>query len=188
MARINNQEVMQKLIDELKLYPGRDLIPSELADKILATYQVNSQDVNVSVVSNPTVYRDTGAGNDKTFTVPSGKKWKILHLANKYEATATVGNRSWRFKIYDETGEIMVFYQASSVITASQNRWISFVPGAWVSTTELEIDPGYAGAEIFPLSEELILLEGWSIEFKDEDNADASDVMKMTLEVDESDL
>lgn len=42
---------MQKLIDELSLYPGKDVIPTELAEKILPTFQVNSEEVTVS---NPT--------------------------------------------------------------------------------------------------------------------------------------
>ena len=49
MAKINNAQVIQKLIDELKLYPGTDLIPTELAEKILPVYQINDQNVNVSV-------------------------------------------------------------------------------------------------------------------------------------------
>lgn len=48
MAKINNQEVMQKLIDELELYPAKDVIPTELAEKILPVFQVNSQDITVS--------------------------------------------------------------------------------------------------------------------------------------------
>ena len=43
---------MQKLIDELELYPAKDTIPSELAEKILPVFQVNSQDVNVDVTNN----------------------------------------------------------------------------------------------------------------------------------------
>jgi len=49
MARINNQAVMQKLIDDLKLYPGADIIPTELAEKILPVFNVNEQDVNVEI-------------------------------------------------------------------------------------------------------------------------------------------
>lgn len=48
MAKINNQAVIQKLIDELKLYPGADTIPTEIADKILAVYQINSEELTVS--------------------------------------------------------------------------------------------------------------------------------------------
>ena len=51
MAKINNQAVIQKLIDELKLYPGTDAIPTELAEKILPTFQVNAQEVSVKVPS-----------------------------------------------------------------------------------------------------------------------------------------
>ena len=52
MARINNQAVMQKLIDDLNLYPGADVIPTELAEKILPVFNVNEQDVKVTVSDN----------------------------------------------------------------------------------------------------------------------------------------
>ena len=46
MAKINNQAVIQKLIDELRLYPGTDVIPTELAEKILPVFQINDTAVN----------------------------------------------------------------------------------------------------------------------------------------------
>jgi len=48
MALINNQAVLQKLVDELRLYPAKDKVPSELADKILPVFQINSELIEVS--------------------------------------------------------------------------------------------------------------------------------------------
>ena len=61
MAKINNAQIIQKLVDELKLYPGTDLIPTELADKILPVFQVNDQNVSVTR-STATVVRNGEAG------------------------------------------------------------------------------------------------------------------------------
>lgn len=36
---------MQKLIDELELFPAQDAIPNQLAEKIVPTFQVNAQEI-----------------------------------------------------------------------------------------------------------------------------------------------
>ena len=83
MAKINNAQIIQKLVDELKLYPGKDLIPSELADKILAVYQVNDQEVSVktptaNVVSNGI---RTSSGTVVIFTAPATGKFFLTNAA-----------------------------------------------------------------------------------------------------------
>ncbi|GAI22727.1 unnamed protein product, partial [marine sediment metagenome] len=42
MAVIQNSKIIQKLIDELELYPALDKVPTELAEKILPVFQVNT--------------------------------------------------------------------------------------------------------------------------------------------------
>ena len=81
MAKINNQAVMQKLIDELKLYPGKDIIPTELAEKILPVFQINEQDVTVStekanVVKTAEVGFDGGVSNT-IYTSPATGKFYL---------------------------------------------------------------------------------------------------------------
>ncbi|GAG57384.1 unnamed protein product, partial [marine sediment metagenome] len=48
MAVIQNSAVIQKLIDELELSPALDKIPTELAEKILPVFQVNSEQLTIS--------------------------------------------------------------------------------------------------------------------------------------------
>ena len=80
MAKINNSQVIQKLVDELKLYPGKDVIPTELAEKILAVYQVNTQEV---ITKNPTsnivkVGATTGgSGANTIYTTPATGKFYL---------------------------------------------------------------------------------------------------------------
>lgn len=83
MAKINNQAVIQKLIDELKLYPAKDLIPTELADKILPVFQINDQNVNVTRKT-ATIVRSVARiidGPTTLFTVPSTGKFFLTNVS-----------------------------------------------------------------------------------------------------------
>lgn len=86
MAIINNPAVMQKLIDELKLYPGKDVIPSELAEKILPVFQINSEQVTVSTAP-ATIVRDsqtqTNTLSTTIYTVPAATSG-TFYLTNAY--------------------------------------------------------------------------------------------------------
>ena len=80
MAKINNAQVIQKLVDELKLYPGKDVIPTELAEKILPVFQINSDEVSVktptaNVVETANVYQTTGT----LWTVPATGKFFLTN-------------------------------------------------------------------------------------------------------------
>jgi hypothetical protein len=85
MAKINNQEVVQKLIDELKLYPGADAIPTEIADKILAVYQINSDSIEVTTTPSTIVRSadqiDGTFANETMYTVPSTGSFFLTNLA-----------------------------------------------------------------------------------------------------------
>lgn len=86
---------MQKLIDELNLYPAKDVIPTELAEKILAVYQVNSQDVNVkgetaNIVKSIVGTYDTGSADTTIYTTPATGKFYLTNVtlqANNPEAS-----------------------------------------------------------------------------------------------------
>jgi len=82
MAKINKQEVMQKLIDELQLYPGKDLIPSELADKILAVYQINAGEVSVKTPTATIVrgQQQNSNGTTTIYTTPSTGKFYLTNV------------------------------------------------------------------------------------------------------------
>jgi len=79
MALINNQAVLQKLVDELRLYPAKDKVPSELADKILPVFQINSEQITVNApyanVARAAV--KTGVGSSTIYTTPATGKFYL---------------------------------------------------------------------------------------------------------------
>lgn len=81
MAKINNQAVVQKLIDELKLYPGADQIPTEIADKILAVYQINSDSIEVTAPT-ANVVRSTQISSQGTTTIYTTPATGEFYLTN----------------------------------------------------------------------------------------------------------
>ncbi|MBR9679358.1 MAG: hypothetical protein GON13_03765 [Nanoarchaeota archaeon] len=191
MAKINNQEVLQKLIDELKLYPATDAIPTELAEKILPVFQINSQDVNVSILNNPVMYRDSTLNDQtKSFFVPSGKTWVVLNAVVKYVSAAGVANRYLTFVIKDDTGEQIYMINRDTAMTASTTAYTFFVPGRGGSDS-IEADTGNGSIcgrnKILQIPKGLILLEGWEIEISYQADRDAADDMFVTLQVDEQD-
>lgn len=83
MAKINKQEIIQKLIDELNLYPGKDTIPTELAEKILAVYQINTQEVEVQLPA-ATVLKQGKTGTTTAavlYTVPATGKFFLTNAS-----------------------------------------------------------------------------------------------------------
>lgn len=82
MAKINNSAVIQKLIDELNLYPGTDVIPTELAEKILPVFQINSQDVNVQITPSNIVRDDVQVGNNQSDTLHTVTVGKHFYLTS----------------------------------------------------------------------------------------------------------
>lgn len=62
MAKVNNSEVIQKLVDELGLQVGSDVVPTETADKILPVFQINSDSVEVSAPTANIVKQNEAAG------------------------------------------------------------------------------------------------------------------------------
>lgn len=94
MVQINNQAVIQKLIDELKLYPGTGIIPTELAEKVLPCFIINSQEINMSPTSaNVVRYAlDSGGGGANVYTVPASPN--KFYLTNVILTTSTTSDPS----------------------------------------------------------------------------------------------
>jgi len=156
MAKINKQEVIQKLIDELNLYPGKDLIPSELADKILAVYQINAGEVSIK---NPTAtvvkslnkwpFHSTPG---VIYTVPATGKF---YLTNAWMVAAVDTDLDWVMNITINSVEVALLSGTSEPTTDAlgpnpsislnlQNP-ILLDPG---STIELVGDQEYGGCFI----------------------------------------
>lgn len=82
MALIQNQAVLQKLIDELRLSPAIDKIPTELADKVLATFQINTEEVTVQTPTANIVKGSvlTSGATNTIYTVPSTGKFFLTNI------------------------------------------------------------------------------------------------------------
>lgn len=95
MPKINNQAVVQKLIDELGLYPGVDQIPTELAEKILPTFQVNSQEITMTVKPANVVEMVTGhllaGGNTTIYTVPATGNFYLTNASLSWMVDTAFG-------------------------------------------------------------------------------------------------
>lgn len=181
MAKINNQAVMQKLIDELKLYPGRDMIPSELADKILAVYQVNSQDVQVSEGGDYKSQREaTLNDSDKSIVVPAQKRWKILSLGVHYSASADAGNRYLIAEVFDKDDNLIFVHQINWAIAANKVIQLNYVNTSdnW---NEVNLGGSYGATRDIHFDLPLILLPGQYLRIRDvEAVAAAADDMLLT--------
>lgn len=164
MAKINNQAVMQKLIDELKLYPGKDIIPTELADKILPTYQVNQNDVNVSIKPNYYLWQDvTDNDSDKTLTVPDGHTYIIKSGMVKYVSDATVGNRVMLVIVSDAAGNEIWFGEGNEQ-AASKTWYIRLRDSATAWTADVN---NLKTVFSMPFPANLVLKENYTIRFYD---------------------
>ena len=109
MAKINNAQIIQKLIDELKLYPGTDVIPTELAEKILPVFQINDQSIIFAESGQPRFIAQAVAGNTtNTLTVPEGKKWRLDLFTFQFETDVNVTNRLPRVQIKDQFGNLIM--------------------------------------------------------------------------------
>jgi len=89
MAKINNSAVVQKLIDELELSPAKDLIPTELADKILPVYQINTEEITIKTSTANVVrtvpYATLGEATSAIiYTTPATGKFYLTNLNLAY--------------------------------------------------------------------------------------------------------
>lgn len=97
MAKINNQAVIQKLIDELGLYPVREQVPTELAEKILPVFQVNTENVTIQTPPATVVaaVEKSGNGGVTVYTVPSTGKFYLTNVAiTNVAGTSTTGPKN----------------------------------------------------------------------------------------------
>lgn len=183
MVKINNQAVIQKLIDELRLYPSTDAIPTELAEKILPVFQINNEDINVNLKPVYFEWVDrTADDSNKTLTVPDNHTYVIKHGHIKYISTATVGNRTLTIFIKDADGNVVFTGGTEIDIAASKTRWISIVDvrsnftGTNIMTygdAGWDIGGGNSGFEIFmPL--DFIMKENYTIQVYDKAAIDAA--------------
>lgn len=71
----------------------------------------------------------TDNDSDKTFTVPTGKSWRILSVHVRLVTTATVGNRQIEVRLTDDSNNNIGHAPAGAVQAASLTRHYTFAPG-----------------------------------------------------------
>lgn len=172
MAEINKAEVIKRIIDGCRLDTAREVIPKELAQKVVPVFIANEiGDIKV-------IQDDTLNSNNKIITVPDGKKWQVLSIFMDFTATATAGSR--RIELFLRTANDDVFFNVfnSANITASQNRVLNWLPGAGLVTTS---DDAY----FIPLPSEVWLGEGMDIRIRTKSSVDVNDDMLIRILVKE---
>ena len=194
MAKINNAQVIQKLIDELQLYPGTDLIPTELAEKILPVFQINTQDVNVNVEGNFVKFTNAVQNsNDKSILVPTGKQWILKRVYIRYIADANAGNRVAALQIKDSAGEVIFQNMANIVMrAASGTAEVEYIDGSGsdfpLADGGVAQNGGTTPAQYYYLPKDIILLEGSIVRFFDLTDVSTNDDFTFNIIVDEKDV
>lgn len=107
--------------------------------------------------------------SDKTITVDSGKRWKVLWIWIEFTTTATVGNRNIYIRIRDDADDEIYIVIAKNVQAASAVEMYSALPGLGYEALE-----GKAGWHFLPLPRDLILPGGYDIRIHDGNAVDAA--------------
>jgi hypothetical protein len=102
-------------------------------------------------------YDATTNDSNKTFTVPTGKTWRLDWLHVLYVSTATVGNRQIEVKITDASDVLRIDFHAGTTQAASLTRHYAFQPGIFRETAFVDNEIQIA----IPMN--MILPAGWKI-------------------------
>jgi len=130
MAEIQKREVVQRIVGGLRIEGGTENVPTVTEDKVRVVYVANEVG-EIKVIQD-----DVANEDDKTITVPTGKKWKIISILIDYTATATVGNRRMGLFFKTANGDNFWESKASSNITASLQRTLLATPNATPATSD----------------------------------------------------
>lgn len=174
MTHINKSEIINEIIRKLRLDPGLDKVPKDLADKILPVVVVNESGVHKLIRDNVLNVQT------KTFTVPAGVLWDIDYIQVRMIATATAGTRFMNFTITDENGdEIFQIAGASAGHIASlTKRYIYARQGMY-----LQIG-GVHAVHFMPQ----YMLEGWTLTIDEPIGVDANDDIFVAISYKESSM
>lgn len=123
MAKINNTDVIQKLVDELNLQVGSDIIPNETADKILPVFQINSDVVEVSAPTANIVRSGTAGGGSATiYTTPSTGEFYLTNVHFSISADSIASDATGEMTIdIDGTTQDLIKTKMISGSTQTEN-------------------------------------------------------------------
>jgi hypothetical protein len=78
MAQIHNSDLSKEIRDGIKLQQLSDVIPSQLADKVVPVMEVNPKLLRRCNVVKSYTSTATGAGSTAIFTLPSGRDFYLI--------------------------------------------------------------------------------------------------------------
>lgn len=94
MASVSKREVIQTIIEGLRLDPGKDRIPNEVLDNIQAVFVANPQPIGNIVRS----ASRTGTGTTAIFTTPTDKDFFLTSAYVGYMADVTADTVAYEFE------------------------------------------------------------------------------------------
>ena len=138
MVQINNQAVIQKLIDELKLYPATGGIPTELAEKILPVYQINAEDITVAQESTTIVrtLKTNTIGGETLYTTSATEQFFLTGLTLQAWYTGMASNQN---------ATISAFINGVNTVIAHLNHYGNMTAPAVIShdfQNPIKVDKG----------------------------------------------
>lgn len=174
MVDIQHPGIIDRMDRDTRAQPSMAL-PRKLKDDIQPVLEVNPQPELL------TIRDDLVNDSDKTFTVPVGKRWKILYGFVLMVTTATAGNRTMEFRCSDANGNIIYFAQALNAITASTTESLTF--GQFGDVSE-----AVAIRHLIPIPVNLTLDEDYSFRIRDSAGiAPAADDMTVGFVIEQTD-
>lgn len=111
---------------------------------------------------------ETVNDSDKLFTVPTGRKWKILSIWIEFVTTGTVGNRYLTIQLRD-TADDVIYEVQSAAIAESGSEMLILLPGLYQADLS-----GATNRDILPLPNPCILEAGFDIHIYDNAAVDAT--------------
>ena len=143
MAKIQNSEITQRAIRDLKLDPLREAMPGAASDKIVLTYNLNFPN------DGRIIFDAVRTATSSNFTVHTVAARKITYLTGIFfsvNSDATADNTTYHVEITDEvTGEerrLLQFFKATTSAIRDQvfltfPAPIRLLPGSTVQLTNV---------------------------------------------------
>jgi hypothetical protein len=177
MAKVEKSEIIKTMIEALRLSPMAESIPTEIAKQIQPTFDVKEKPDVLTMVD------EIAGSNSKSWTVPTGKRWKFRSGKVTAGTTATVGNRQFMVRVLSaqESDSYIWVARCADIAASSGTLQINFGNCGYADTDASEV----AGYYYLPLPADLWLEEGWTFSFIDAANIDANDTMSVRFAVEE---
>lgn len=172
MPAIRNSALIKRFTDFFKLKTN-DFLGSE-AGRMLVPVITEPIPVNIIKI-NDEVLNDA----DKTFTVPSGKQWKLLYGRFFLVSSAQAGNRRMRFRVTDSDNN--EFYSLDA-----RNNQAASVTEAYILGNFVDVEETVNQIHTIPIPTNFIIPENFIIRISDSASIDlAVDDLTVNLIIEE---